>query len=118
MCVWDEEKRKVPNVEKCSVFSSGRLLGMLNPQLHFLTLELSKKMGPLYQYRLIGHRIVIVNDRGLARQVFRDVQGKGNAKALIAATSIIGLRVLAPAAVSIAISWRKTHIERIQHGHR
>ena len=91
---------------------------MLNPQLHFLTLELSKKMGPLYQYRLIGHRIIIVNDMALARQVFRDVQGKGNAKALIAATSIIGLRVLAPAAVSIAISWRKAHIGRIQQGHR
>ena len=65
----------IPAVPDNSII--GFNLGMLDPQLHILALELSKRMGPLYQYRLIGHRIVIVNDMNLVRQVFRDVHGKG-----------------------------------------
>lgn len=52
-------------------------IGLLSPQLHLLSLELAKKMGPMFQYRLLGHRMVLVNDMTLARQIFRDVQGKG-----------------------------------------
>ena len=48
-----------------------------NKQRHALVLATAKKIGPIYQKRLVGKRIVHITDKDLVRTAMRDVTGKG-----------------------------------------